>query len=147
MTMAVIRLNLIFFVLLLSPTSTHGQEAGKVARVGLLFPSTPAPWVEGLRVFRQRLLELGWTEGRNLVLEFRYADNKTDQLPALATELVALKPDAIFAAGSVTTRVLVGVTATIPIVFETYGDAVSLECGSTWLTSGEQISSRARSGA
>jgi len=88
---------------LLTSLSTRAQQAGK-GRVGLLFPSTPAPWVESLQVFRQRLLELGWTEGQNLILDFRYADNKTDQLPALAAELVGLKPDVIFAGGSAATR-------------------------------------------
>lgn len=115
----------LIFAVLLTPLSMRAQQAGKVARVGLLFPSTPAPWVEPMRIFRQRLLELGWTEGQNLVLDFRYADNKRDQLPALAAELAALKPDAIFAAGSGATRAAVQATTTIPIVFETLGDAVS----------------------
>lgn len=110
---------------LLTPLGTRAQQGGK-GRVGLLFPSTPAPWVESLRVFRQRLLELGWTEGQNLILDFRYADNKTDQLPALAAELVGLKPDVIFAGGSVATQAVVRTGTTIPVVFETYGDAVSL---------------------
>ena len=110
----------------LAPVVAPAQQAGKFARVGLLFPSTPAPWVESLRVFRQRLLELGWTEGQNLILDFRYADNKTDQLPVLAAELADLKPDVIFAAGSVATRAAVRTGTTIPIVFETYGDAVNL---------------------
>jgi len=110
---------------LLTPLSTRAQQAGK-GRVGLLFPSTPAPWVESLQVFRQRLLELGWTEGQNLILDFRYADNKTDQLPALAAELVGLKPDVIFAGGSAATRAVIRTGTMIPVVFETYGDAVSL---------------------
>jgi ABC-type uncharacterized transport system substrate-binding protein len=124
-TLTGILLSLII-ALLLTPLSAYGQQAEKVARVGLLFPSTPAPWVEGMRIFRQRLLQLGWIEGQNLVLDFRYADNKRDRLPALAAELVALKPDAIFAAGSVATRAVGGATTTIPIVFETLGDAVGL---------------------
>ena len=110
---------------LLTSLSTRAQQAGK-GRVGLLFPSTPAPWVESLQVFRQRLLELGWTEGQNLILDFRYADNKTDQLPALAAELVGLKPDVIFAGGSAATRAVIRTGTMIPVVFETYGDAVSL---------------------
>jgi putative tryptophan/tyrosine transport system substrate-binding protein len=112
--------------LVLASLVAEAQQAGKLARVGLLFPSTPAPWVESLRVFRQRLLELGWTEDKNLILDFRYADNKADQLPALAAELAGLKPDVIFAAGSVATRAAVRTGTTIPIVFETYGDAVNL---------------------
>ena len=116
----------LLLAVLLTPLTTHAQQAGKVAHVGLLFPSTPAPWVESLGVFRQRLLELGWTEGQNLVLAFRYADNKLDQLPALAAELARMKPDVIFAAGSVATRAAARAATTIPIVFETYGDAVSL---------------------
>jgi hypothetical protein len=124
-TLTGILLSLIITVLL-TPLSAYGQQAEKVARVGLPFPSTLAPWVAGMRIFRQRLLQLGWIEGQNLALDFRYADNKGDQLPVLAAELVALKPDAIFAAGSVATRAVGGATTTIPIVFETLGDAVGL---------------------
>ncbi len=116
----------LLLAVLLTPLAMHAQQAGKVARVGLLFPSTPAPWVEPMRAFRQRLLELGWTEGQNLVLDFRYAGNKRDQLPALAAELAALKPDVIFAAGGTATRAAARAGAAIPIGFERLGDAVGV---------------------
>ena len=116
--------GLVLAVLITSP-SLHAQQEGKVARLGLIFPSTAAPWVESLRAFRQRLADLGWIEGKSLVLDFRYADNQLDRLPALAAELVALKPEVIFTGGGGATRVMMQQTKTIPIVFETLGDAVS----------------------
>ena len=77
------------------------------------------------KAFRERLGELGWIEGKNLILDYRYADNRYDRLPALATELVARKPDAIFAVASPAIRAAMEATSTIPIVIETLGDALS----------------------
>ena len=107
---------------LVAPTAVDAQPAERGARVGVLVPSTPAAWDGYIQAFRLRLGELGWIEGQNLVLDVRYADDNYDRLPTLAAELVALKPDAIFAGASAAART----TATIPIVFETLGDPVSL---------------------
>jgi ABC-type uncharacterized transport system substrate-binding protein len=112
---------------LVAPLAVGAQQPEKVARVGALVPSTPAAWDGAIQAFRQRLRELGWIEGRNLILDSRYADDKYDRLPALAAELVALNPDAIFAGGSAATQAAARATATIPIVFETLGDAVSMD--------------------
>jgi len=111
--------------LLAIPIATQAQQAAKIARVGVLFAGTQAAWVDPVKTFVQGLRERGWSEGQNLVLDFRYADNNYDRLPALASELVALKPDAIFAGSSPAVRVAIQATSTIPIVFETLGDAVS----------------------
>ena len=102
------------------------QGETRVARVGALVPSTREAWKENIDAFRVRLRELGWIEGKNLVLDVRYADDRYDRLPALASALVASKPDVIFAGASAATEAARHATTTIPIVFETLGDAVSL---------------------
>jgi putative tryptophan/tyrosine transport system substrate-binding protein len=66
--------------------------------------------------FRQALRELGYVEGENIVIEYRYAEGKFDRLPDLATELVRLKVDVILSTGPTATRAAKGVTTTIPIV-------------------------------
>ena len=93
--------------------------------MGVLVAGFAVPGAETFKAFRARLSELGWVEGKNLVLDFRYADNRYDRLPALATELVARKPDAIFAVAAPAIRAAMQATSTIPIVIETLGDALS----------------------
>jgi putative ABC transport system substrate-binding protein len=102
------------------------QQEARTARVGMLVPGTQEAWRVAVDAFRVRLRELGWIEGKNLVVDIRYADNRYDRLPALASELVALRPDAIFAGATAATQAAKQATTTIPIVFETLGDAVSL---------------------
>jgi putative ABC transport system substrate-binding protein len=116
---------LLLLGLLAAPLAAEGQQAGKVWRVGVLVPGVSAGSGEYIEVFRGGLRELGWIEGRNLVLDVRYADNRYDRLPALAAELVALKPDVIFAAAAPAIRAVTQATRTIPIVFETLGDALA----------------------
>ena len=101
------------------------QPAERVARIGVLFPAAEQSWTASVARLREGLKELGWVEGRNLVLDFRYADDKYERLPALAAELVALKPDIIFAGSAPAIRAATKATRTIPIVVETLGDAVS----------------------
>lgn len=103
----------------------RAQTPAKSARIGALFSGTQAGWVPSMVVFRRSLQELGWVEGRNLELLFRYADNRYERLPALAAELVALRPDLIFAGSVPAIRAAMQATTTLPIVFETLGDAVA----------------------
>ncbi len=103
----------------------RAQTPTRSARIGVLFSGTPASWVPSMEVFRQSLRDLGWVEGRNLELLFRYADNRYDRLPALAVELVALRPDLIFVGSVPAIRAAMQATSTLPIVFETLGDAVA----------------------
>jgi len=74
--------------------------------------------------FRRALRELGYTEGKNIVIEFRYADGKFDLLPVLATELVRLNVDVIVSAGPSVTRPAKTATASIPIVMTNDSDPV-----------------------
>jgi putative ABC transport system substrate-binding protein len=112
---------------LTSPRMLHAQSAKGVARIGFLAPGGPGidSWGASVETFRQALRELGWVDGQNLVIEVRYAEGRYDRLPDLAAELVALKPDVIFAGAVNSAKAAKRATTTIPIVMETLGDAVS----------------------
>jgi putative ABC transport system substrate-binding protein len=99
-------------LLLASPLAVEAQQTGKVWRIGILGSENTRPWES----FRQALRELGYVEGRNLVLEQRWSEGITDRLPALATELVQLRVDVIVASGTQGVRAAMQATRTIPIV-------------------------------
>src|SRR5262249_2342121 len=107
-----------------APLAAEAQQAAKVARIGYLSASLASS--PPLRdAFLQGLRDLGYVEGRNVVIEYRDAEGKRERLPALAAELVALKVDVIFVGGG--TRVTLApmeATKTIPIVFTDVGDPV-----------------------
>jgi putative ABC transport system substrate-binding protein len=96
--------------------SAAAQQAEKVPRIGYLSGSPPSAIAEHNEAFRQGLRELGYIEGKNIVIEWRSAEGKADRLPALATELVHLKVDLIVTAGPLVTRAAKKATSTIPIV-------------------------------
>src|SRR5881394_168740 len=107
-----------------APFTAEAQQATKVARLGYL-ANNPATSPYLREAFLQGLRDLGYVEGRNLVIEYREAEGKADRLPALAAELVALKVDVILAGGSTLgARVAKQATSTIPIVFAAVGDPV-----------------------
>ena len=110
--------------LLAAPLPAEAQQAGKVYRIGFLGMGSPGS-LQRLKLkpspqhiaFRQGLRELGYVEGQNLVLEYRYAEGKTERLPDLAAELVRLKVDVILASPAPPAiRALHRATRTIPIV-------------------------------
>lgn len=103
--------------------SAYAQQAGKVARIGFLDRSTAASAVH-LDVFRQALSKLGWVDGKNITIEYRFAEGKTERLPELATELVRLKVDLIVATGSEPTFAAKNATTSIPIVMTSFPDPV-----------------------
>lgn len=115
-------LALIFFA---TPLNASAQQAGKVHRIGFLFAGTIAqrPQIEGLF---ERLRELGYIEGQNLVVERREAKGQLDRLPVLADELVRLKPDAIVAVTTPAVVALKKATQTIPVVMVVVHDPVRL---------------------
>ena len=106
---------------LAAPLAAEAQQAGKVYRIGLLW-NTPNPEMDA--VLLQGLRELGWVEGRNIVVERRYSEGRNDRLPGLAAELVGLQPDVIITAGTAAAAAAKAATTTIPIVFATVGDPV-----------------------
>jgi putative tryptophan/tyrosine transport system substrate-binding protein len=104
-------------VLLAAPLAADAQQPGKVWRVGFLDAVSPrnVPWIAA---FERRLVELGYVEGKNLSIEFRTAEGRTDRLSAVVTELVGLKPDVIVSsAGPDGTLALKHATSIIPVVF------------------------------
>jgi putative ABC transport system substrate-binding protein len=104
----------------------QAQQAGKILRIGWLDPSTASSMVGLLEVFRQELRRLGWIEGKNIIIEYRFAENKgPEHYPELAAELVRLKVDLIVASGGATPLAAKRATSTIPIVMTHTGDPVS----------------------
>ncbi len=104
-----------------APLAVGAQQAKKV-RIGVLSTADGPEW----EVFRQTLRALGYTEGRNLAFEYRWHGGKVDALPALAAELVSLKVDVIVTLAPNPTRAAKAATSTIPIVFVSVADPVSL---------------------
>jgi putative ABC transport system substrate-binding protein len=102
---------------LAAPLGAEGQQAGKVARIGVLGTDREA--------FRQGLRDLGYVEGRNVVIEYRLDEGKPERLPALAAELVALRVDVIVTGGTVQALAAKQATTTLPIVFTQVGDPVA----------------------
>ncbi len=94
----------------------EAQKAGKVYRIGYLAGASPAAIPERVEAFRQGLCELGTVEGKNIVIEFRWAKGKLARIPALAAELVHRKVDVIVTIGTLSTRAAKEATSTIPIV-------------------------------
>jgi putative ABC transport system substrate-binding protein len=102
----------------------EAQQPKKVLRIGILFGGRPSAVSDRLEAFRQALAELGYVEGKNIVIETRYAEGKLAQLPAFAAELVRLNPDVIVTGGPQSTRSAKTATATIPIVMGQDSDPV-----------------------
>jgi putative ABC transport system substrate-binding protein len=106
-----------------APLAAEAQQAAKVARIGYLSPNLAAS-PHNHEAFRQGLRDLGYVEGRNVVIEYRNAEGKLERLPALAAELVALKVDVIVAPNTPAAVAAKQAAKTIPIVFAVAGDPV-----------------------
>ena len=118
---ALVLLTLVLGLAAMPPTA-EAQQAAKVPRIGFLSPgsATSSP----TDAFRQGLRELGYVEGQNLVVEYRWADGDTARLPALAAELVRLRVDVLVAATNPAVLAARQATSTIPIVFAASSDPV-----------------------
>ena len=106
-------------------TSGVAQHTGKVLRIGFLDRSTASGSVLFLDVFRQELSNLGWVEEKNVSIEYRFAEGKTDRLPELAAELVRLKVDLIVVSGRAPGLAAKKASSTIPIVMISFPDPVA----------------------
>ena len=104
--------------------SVEAQQPTKIPLIGSLSGSSPSTSPARHEAFRQGLRDLGYVEGKNIVIERRWADGKFDRLPALAAELVRLKVDIIVTAGPQATRPAKQATSTIPIVMAQDPDPV-----------------------
>jgi putative tryptophan/tyrosine transport system substrate-binding protein len=100
------------------------QQAEKVWRIGFLGSGSASGYLSRVNAMREGLRDLGYVEGKNIVIEYRWAEEKYDRLPNLAAELVGLKVDLIITHGTPGSRAAKQATTTIPIVIAAIGDAV-----------------------
>jgi ABC-type uncharacterized transport system substrate-binding protein len=106
--------------------SAEAQQVGKVARIGFLDQSTASGMAGLLEAFRQELSKLGWIEGKNITLEYRFAEQKPERLTDLAAELVRLKVDLIVVTAASSVLAAKKATTTTPIVMTSSADPVAL---------------------
>jgi putative ABC transport system substrate-binding protein len=117
-------LSVIAFVLVVVGAAAQAQQPGKIFRVGFLDNSTASSTAVLLEAFRQELRKLGWIEGKNIAIEYRFAEQKLERLPELAADLVRLKVDLIVTSGAPTPLAAKEATTTIPIVMTSSTDPV-----------------------
>jgi putative ABC transport system substrate-binding protein len=113
--------------LLAAPLAAQTQPAGNVHRVGYLGSGSATVYPRAVEAFRQGLRELGWVEGKNIVIDSRFAEGRPDRLPDIAAELVRLKVDVIVASGTPSAMAAKNATKTIPIVMIGTGDPIGLK--------------------
>jgi putative ABC transport system substrate-binding protein len=119
-----LRLSVFAFALVVAGDVAQAQQPAKIPRIGFLISSSPSAMAPRMEAFRQGLRELGYIEGKNIVIEQRHADGKPDPLPALAADLVRLNVDIIVTSGPTATRPAKTATSTIPIVMTFDDDPV-----------------------
>jgi len=110
----------------LAPLAAEAQPTEKAHRIGYLAGGSASFNASYVEAFRQGLRDLGWVEGQNIVVEYRFAEGRLDRLPDLAAELVRLKVELIFATPTPAAVAARNVTRTIPIVMRGVGDPVGL---------------------
>ena len=104
--------------------SVNAQQTGKIPRIGFLDNSTASGIAVLLEAFRQELSKLGWIEGKNIIMEYRFAEQKNERLPELAADLVRLKVDLIVVSGGPGPLAAKSATTAIPIVMASVADPV-----------------------
>jgi putative tryptophan/tyrosine transport system substrate-binding protein len=104
--------------------SAEAQQTGKVLRIGYLDPGTASGSTVLVEAFRQELSKLGWIEGKNITIEYRFGEPKPERVPELAADLVRLKVDLIVVSGITAALAAKKATTTIPIVMTTVSDPV-----------------------
>jgi putative tryptophan/tyrosine transport system substrate-binding protein len=113
------------FALAICGAVVEAQQTGRIFRIGYLDGSTASGSAVLVDAFRQELSKLGWTEGKNIAIEYRFAEQKNDRLPELAADLVRFKVDLIVAASTQPVLAAKSTTTTIPIVMTNAGDPVA----------------------
>ncbi len=104
--------------------AAEAQQTGKVFRIGFLDSSTASGMAGLVEAFRQELSKLGWVEGKNITIEYRFAEQKPERLPELAADLVRLKVDLIVGTSGPAASAAKGATSAIPIVIANAADPV-----------------------
>jgi putative ABC transport system substrate-binding protein len=115
---------LVAAMMLAVAVSAQAQQPARISRIGILSPVSESFFSARVEAFRQRLRELGYVEGKNIVIEYRYTEGKRERSPDLAAELVQLKVDVIVTAGPGVTLTAKKASGTIPIVFASAADPV-----------------------
>jgi putative tryptophan/tyrosine transport system substrate-binding protein len=105
-------------------TAAFAAEPVKPATIGFLGPTTPPAWSSFVAAFLQRMRELGWIDGYNMAIQYRWAEGREERYSELAADLVRLKVDIIVTGGTAAVIAVKQATSTIPIVFATAGDPV-----------------------
>jgi putative tryptophan/tyrosine transport system substrate-binding protein len=106
------------------PLGAHAQQSGKLRTIGFLGPNTHSAASEWVAALVQRLRELGWTEGRTVTIEYRWAEGREERFAEIAAEYVRLKVELIVTSGTPAVMASKKATSVIPIVFATAGDPV-----------------------
>jgi ABC-type uncharacterized transport system substrate-binding protein len=106
------------------PLAARAQQPGKLPTIGFLGQSTRSAGSEWVAAFVQRLRELGWNEGRTIVIEYRWGEGREERFAEVAAEFVRLKVDVIVTSGTLAVMAAKQATSVIPIVFATAGDPV-----------------------
>src|SRR5215213_1795341 len=128
--MSVDQVNRREFIALLSgalsvcSVTAGAQEPGKVARIGFLGANSASSWGSRLEAFRWGLRDHGYVESKNVIVEFRWAEENYDRLPELAAELIGVGVDLLVTYGTPATLAAKHATGTIPIVMAYIGDAL-----------------------
>src|SRR5271167_1487058 len=110
--------------LVASPLAARAQQAKKLPTIGFLGATSAVVWNSFVGAFLQRMRELGWIDGYNLAIEYRWAEGREERYTELAAEFVKLKVDVIVTGGTSPVMAVKEATSTIPIVFATAGDPV-----------------------
>ena len=108
-----------------APTAVAVELEGKIARVGRVYTGAPSTTTRGFGAFTERLRELGWIEGRNLVIESRWAEGRDERFPGLIRDLIERKVDVIVITGTAGAVAAKQTTRTVPIVVAGMGDPVA----------------------
>ena len=106
--------------------AARGQQAASVRRIGLLSPFSPTDALRWNKALLRGLRDVGWVDGKNLTIEYRYAEGKKERLPAMVTDLIRQKVDIIVTTVTVDTLAAKNATAEIPIVMVAVGDPVAV---------------------
>jgi putative tryptophan/tyrosine transport system substrate-binding protein len=114
-------------ILMAFPCGADAQQRGRIPHIGILLPSAPSTAADAnLEAFLQGLRDLGYVEGRNIILEYRWAENREDQYSPLVADLIRLKVDIIYTSSTPAVLVAKQATKMIPIVFPVSSDPVSV---------------------
>jgi putative ABC transport system substrate-binding protein len=126
-------------ILLTRSIPSQAQQPARILRIGILVTGSASFFSARVEALRQRLRELGYVEGKNILIEYRYAEGKLERLPDLAAELVHLKVDVIVTSGAPAILAAKKSSATIPIVFAGIGDPVGTGLVSSLARPGRNI--------